>query len=88
MWLARCSWRALENYGEGIASLGKSRVFKAMICAVCLFGFAAHNGWSQLVTTATIAGTVIDTSGAVVPEGCAFHHGKPDLQTDRGWLNL
>lgn len=32
-------------------SLSRSVFFKAMLCASCLFGFAAQNGWSQLVTT-------------------------------------
>jgi len=50
-----------------MARLNRSRVFTALIYAVCLFGFAVKNGWSQL-NTGTIGGTVTDSSGAIVPD--------------------
>src|SRR5579864_6272771 len=45
---------------------GRGKVVALFSCALFLSPFVTHNCWSQL-STGTIAGTVTDASGAVVP---------------------
>lgn len=46
----------------------KSSFFRTItFLALMALGFGVRTGWSQLVTTATITGTVRDASGAVIP---------------------